>query len=508
MATTPPGIDFKVKGSVDSSFNASIAAAVAGASQAATSSKTWAQTLKDLLSAIKSGKVSLADLTSEQRLTVAATQSAVSANKDLKSACEALLRQGVTPLAQRFKELTEAQKQNKQATNESATAAQATDNQLGFQNALTNGIQVLDKVSAGLSQLSGELNRAGDAADSLADKAKGAFGEAGDSVAKLAQQQIVLGFDDKEIMLALQRLNKGGLEPTQENLTILEDISARTGGGVSELAQKFAELDRNTDPKSVKALQKEIGATTDALAALGAKTEGAKVLTDTAERAEAARRALLAFSENKFKGAAEDAADEAQRLSGEFELLKREVGSGSIELQEKFAPALRSVVGQLRGVSPELKGFVGATVEVTTRLAAFGLGALGVGAQLAILASNAQAVALAQSALATATAAANSVLAVMAGTLGLVVAVAGSAAIGIAALTFAINEETRANEEALKIDELRAQSLGKSKDLVGKSAEELRVLGKTSKDVAAILGGLQDQAEEAVGLGTLSLSPN
>lgn len=386
------------------------------------------------------------------------------------------------------------------------TTAQATDNQLGFQNALEKGSQVLGKVADVAGELAAELNRAGDAADALADRAAGAFGEAGAELAKLAQQQIVLGFDDSEALLALQRLSKGGIEPVQENLTRLENISAVTGQGISALAAKFSELDRNTDPKSVKALMKELGATADAMEELGAKVEAGQVLTDTAERADAARRALLAFADTgSFKGAAERAADDTQRLSGEFELLKREIGAGSIELQDKFSPALRQVVGVLQSASPELKGFIGAATEVTARVASIGLGALGAAAQLAILASNAQAVALAQSALASATVAAEGALAIFASTLGIALLVVGSAAIGLGALTLAIQQQRESMELLIKVEEERARTLSANKDLVGKNADELARMGKTSKDVAGILGGLNDQAEAARAAGNLEL---
>jgi len=316
----------------------------------------------------------------------------------------------------------------------------------------------------------------------------------------------VLGFDGAEALTALQKLNNVGLEPTQQNLTRLENISAVTTKGIAELAGKFAELDRNADPKAVKALMKELGATADQLAALGAKTEAGKVLTDTAERADAARRALLAFADTgKFAGAAERAADDTQRLTGEFELLKREVGSGSIALQDKFSPALRDVVGLLRSVNPELKGFIGGATQVTASVASLGLGALGAAAQVAILASNAQAVTLATRAWAGATAAAEVVLVSLTGTLGAVLLVVGSFAIGIAAMTFAIEQQTKATEELLKVENERAVSLNKNKDLVGLNADELARMGKTSKDVAAILGGLNDQAEAARNAGNTQL---
>lgn len=384
--------------------------------------------------------------------------------------------------------------------------AATTDNQLGFQNALDKGSQVLGKIADVAGKLAAELNRAGDAADSLADRAAGAFGEVGDEAAKLAQQQIVLGFDGAEALTALQKLNNVGLEPTQQNLTRLENISAVTTKGIAELAGKFAELDRNADPKAVKALMKELGATTDQLAALGAKTEAGKVLTDTAERADAARRALLAFADTgKFAGAAERAADDTQRLTGEFELLKREVGSGSIALQDKFSPALRDVVGLLRSVNPELKGFIGAATQVTASVASLGLGALGAAAQVAILASNAQAVTLATRAWAGATAAAEVVLVSLTGTLGAVLLVVGSFAIGIAAMTYAIELQSKATEELLAVENKRAVSLNANKDLVGLNSDELARMGKTSKDVASIIGGLNDQAEAARNSGNTQL---
>lgn len=75
--------------------------------------------------------------------------------------------------------------------------------------------------------------------------------------------------------------------------------------------------------------------------------------------------------------------------------------------------------------------------------------------------------------------------------------VIGGVAIAVYAYTKTIEANTKAQEELLQIEERRARALKEGKDLIGKSAADLRSQGKTAKDLVDIIGGLQDQAGAA-----------
>lgn len=385
---------------------------------------------------------------------------------------------------------------------EVGTAAETADGQLGFANALGAGIAALSAVANKLDGVRRAIGEAGGAADDLRDRLAGPFKDTNEEVAKLAEAQLVLGFKPEEIEVALTKMNRLGLEPTQQNLTVLEDISRSTGQSIETLAEKFGRVNEFADPKAVLAFQRELGATSQALVEYGAKIdENNKVLTDTPARAEAARKALLAFAAANFSGAAERVADETARMEGEFELLKREIGAGSVALKESFSPAIRSVIAELRGLPPELKGAVGAGLELTAGLASVGVGALGVATNVAILSTNAQAMALASRAAASGATILNGALAILGGTLGAVLLVVGAAAIGLAAYTAAIEANTKAEEALIALEEKQNRTLKENRDLLNKSAEDLLKLGKSSKDVANLIGGLRNQAEAARAAG-------
>jgi len=76
--------------------------------------------------------------------------------------------------------------------------AQTTDTQLGFQNALEKGSQVLGKIADVAGKLAAELNRAGDAADSLADRAAGAFGEVGTKLQSWLSNKLCLALTEQK----------------------------------------------------------------------------------------------------------------------------------------------------------------------------------------------------------------------------------------------------------------------------------------------------------------------
>ncbi len=385
-------------------------------------------------------------------------------------------------------------------------AAGVADGQLTFASAATAGVAALSAIAGALDGVRREIADAGAQADDLRDRLAGPFKETSEEIAKLAEAQLVLGFKPEEIENALINMNRLGLEPTQANLTALEDISRGTGKSVETLAEKFGRVNEYADPKAILAFEKELGATGPQLEKFGAKIDANnKVLTDTPARADAARQALLQFAAVEFGGAADRVADDATRLEGEFQLLTREIGAGSVQLKEAFAPALRGVVAVIRELPPGLKGAVGAGLELTSGLASMGVGALGVATNLAILSTNAQAMAIATRAATLAQTAFNVAVGALTGTLGGVILVLGSAAIGLALYTAAIQESTRAEEALIAIEEKQNRTLQENRDLLNKSAEDLLKMGKSSKDVAGVLDGLRNQVEAARSAGNKEL---
>lgn len=369
------------------------------------------------------------------------------------------------------------------------------------QGALSTGVAGLKAASDSLAGFRSELLRAGGDSDELGDRLAGAFGELADAKRKFAEQQLVLGFDPQQIGDALITLNKFGVDG-ESALLRLQDASRFTGVEVTTLAERFGQFEKFGDAKSLKALLKTIGASGADLQKFGAVVDGNnQVLLDTEARANAARDAVNAYLDATSSGAAARAADVVANLTGEFELLKIEIGKNSVAFQEQFAPAALFAVQALRALPDEAKAFVGVGVELVSELSSVTQGAIAMGAQLVILGSNATVARLATAAFTNGVALARAAMLAFAGPAG----VLAVAALGLAAYTKALEDSNKAAESLLQAEEKRADGFRKNKDVIGKSATELLAMGKTTADVTAAIGGLQEQVQAAREAGNTRL---
>lgn len=329
-----------------------------------------------------------------------------------------------------------------------------------------------------IRQLAQDCAEAAERADDLRDGLNGAFRDSAPEVASFIEQigtaKGVLS-DDSLAAAAKTLQNLGAF--SKEALTQVADAAVATGKSVEGLAEAFGRFNKFADAKSVLGYQKAIGASSEELRQLGATIDdNDKLLVDNEDRLNRAREALQKFSDTKFGGALDRVSDDSAKLKGELELLKREVGASTFALKENLDSALLPFVQGLREASPEVKGFVGFTAELAS-------GAGSAVPQLVAMASQLKILGVTFSAAAAGTAA--------------LVAILGSAALGLALYTNELNKTNKAEEDFLQQQEKAARALHDNQGLIGKSAEDLKKMGKSSKDLIPVLQGLQDQLAQA-----------
>lgn len=365
--------------------------------------------------------------------------------------------------------------------NSAKAALTSADKAMGdLENKFANAFKTIQGSDLGknIRQLAQDCAEAAERADDLRDGLNGAFRDSAPDVANFIE---TLGtakgvLSDDSLAAAAKTLQNFGVF-TEQNLTILADAAAATGKPVDGLAESFARFQKLGDAKSIKALQKAFGASTTELQSFGAVLDADNnLLVDTPARVEAARVAVEKFSQVKFSGALDAVSDDSAKLTGELELLKRELGATTFSLKENLDSALLPFVQGLREASPEVKGFVGVTAELAT-------GAGSAVPQLIAMASQLKILGVTISAAAASTVA--------------LVAILGSAALGLALYTNELNKTNAAEETFLQQQEKAARALANNKNLIGLGAEELKKMGKSSKDLVPILQGLQDQLAQA-----------
>ncbi len=334
-------------------------------------------------------------------------------------------------------------------------------------------IQASD-IGKGIRQLAEDCAAAAERADDLRDGLNGAFRDTAPGVASFIES---LGtakgvLNDADLAQAAKTLQNFGTY-SEENLTKIADAAAATGKPVASLAEAFGRFQKLGDAKSIKALQKAFGASAEDLQNFGAVLDkDGQILADTQPRIDAAREALEKFSQTKFGGALDAVSDDSAKLKGELELLKREVGASTFALKENLDSALLPFVQGLREASPEVKGFVGVTAEIASGAGSAVPQIIAMASQLKILGVTISA------------AAASTVL---------LVGILASAAIGLGLYTNQLEKTNKAEEDFLQAQEKAARALRDNKNLLGLSAEQLKAMGKSSKDLIPVFAGLQDQ---------------
>jgi len=392
-----------------------------------------------------------------------------------------------------------------------ATGIQAASNKttaavdkLVLKDKLEAGVALFGRLAGAVDGVRQEFNRAGGEADDLRDRLSATFGDLADEKAKLAEDQLKLGFDADSTANALITLKKFGAD-TEDTLKRLQDAARFTNTDIASLADSFGRFEKFGDAKSLKALQKELGISNQDLERFGAKLDAAgKPLLDTEARVKAAAQALRDYQAANFAGAAERQADAATRVAGEMEALRREIGLNVTSFKESFAPAILTVVQNMRGLSDGTKAAIGFGAEFVGVAASMAASALQVGSQLVLLSQNATVANVATKALTISTSALRVAMSALATPIGIV----GTALVGLGLLANAtINEFKNLYTETDKLTKIDADRLklgAQNKDVIGKTAAEIKAMGKNSKDVANEILALQDKVQNAVNSGDTS----
>lgn len=359
--------------------------------------------------------------------------------------------------------------------------------------------QSIAQMGGALKGIGDDFLQAASAADDLADKLKGAFGDSADQVAQWSQDigtkfQV---FSAEQVGGAATALQKFG-QASEENLRRVADVAAGSGQSIESVAEAFGKFEKFGDSKSILGLQKAIGATAAELGNFGAVLDSSgKILADTPARADAAKDAMERFLDDKYAGAMERQSDASSQLAGSLELLKQELGASALEAKENMAPALLDIVERFREMSPEIKGAIGLITE-------YGGTALQVGGQGLQMAANLSTLGLSMTGIKTAmmaVAGAGSSMVTgflaMGGPIGILIVSLGALAVGLAATLAEMEKANKAAEDLLSLEEKRARNLAKHKDLIGKSTAELKAMGATAKDVDELIAGMRDSMEGA-----------
>lgn len=384
------------------------------------------------------------------------------------------------------------------AIQQASQGTTAAVDKLVLKDRLDAGVALFGRLAGAVDGVRQEFDRAGGEADDLRDRLSATFGDLADEKAKLAENQIKLGFDADSTANALITLKKFGAD-TEDTLKRLQDAARFTNTDIAGLAESFGRFEKFGDAKSLKALQKELGISNQDLEKFGAKLDAAgKPLLDTEARVKAAAQALRDYQAANFEGAAERQADAATRVAGEMEALRREIGLNVTSFKESFAPAILTVVQNLRGMSDGTKAAIGFGAEFVGVAASMAASALQVGSQLVLLSQNATVANVATKALTISTTALRVAMTALATPIGIV----GTALVGLGLLANAtINEFRNLYEETDKLTKIDADRLklgAQNKDVIGKTAAEIKAMGKTNKDVANEILALQDRVQKAV----------
>lgn len=384
-----------------------------------------------------------------------------------------------------------------EAAGEAGDAVQEAAKHFAFASAAQAGISSLESLRGATAAFRDAIHEAGREASKLRSDLRATFGGAAEDMAKLAEQKIVLGFDQDQATEGLQILERFKMA-NEATFARVVDASKAARLELSQVAENYSRFKEFGEESFLTTLQEDLGITSAELAKYGAAVDGAnKVLLDTPDRVAAAKAALDSFMDAEFTGSLERSSSELQKLTGELDQLKREVGLGTIELQEKMAPAARLVVAGLNEMPALFKTAIGVAAEFVSVGTSVAAGGLQIAANMALVTSNAGAMAAATTACSNTLGVLRVGVAAMAGPLGIVIGLVGASAVVFAAWTLEMQKANAASEDLLRNEEKRAEGLRRNKDLIGQTGEQLKANAKTMKEITEVILGLQDQIEAA-----------
>ncbi len=366
---------------------------------------------------------------------------------------------------------------------------------------LQAGVAVFQQLSGAVSGFANDFRREAQGSVDTINKLRGAFGDLAADREALIDREVQLGFDGNALADSLITLKKFGVD-SEDVLRRLEDEAKGTNVSITALSESFGKFEKFGDAKSLLAYQKALGASNADLKNFGAVLDdNNKVLLDNEARINAAKDALAAYSAANFAGAAERATSAQIRFNAELGNLQDDIGTAVVALEQKFYPAALAAVEALRGLPDGVKAFVGLGTQFVATGGQVAAGALQMGANIAILTGN---VGFMTAATAGATRGLGLLrigLTAALGPLGLALTAIGGLAVAINAYTQELESAAKAGAELAKADADRLKAGRDQRDLVGKSAEEIRSLGKSSKDVTALIAGLREQGQLALDQG-------
>lgn len=364
----------------------------------------------------------------------------------------------------------------------------------------------------GLAKVAGELKEAGDEALRLKKNLDTTFD--GEQLDRLTEKIRVLGatppFSEEQFTGAAKQLQTFGKD-VESNLDRIGNIAAFTGQNFDTISKAFAGL--GVDDRAAKQLEKLANISPERLARYGAVLDATGEKLDlTGDGAEKAQKALEALADAEFAGAMDQAVTATDQLSGSLLLLKQDAGAALAEFADSAASFVVPLIEGFRALPGPVKASIGIVVALGSAAAVTTAGIIALG--------------LAAGPIGTAFAAAGGAAGIWAGGLAAVnvqlpilnaslIATAGSVAVLGGALTViiglfvattnAINNQTKAEEQLLKIELQRAANQRTLKDLQGKTVAELQEAGRTSKELANGILALQERIELAREAGNEAL---
>lgn len=356
----------------------------------------------------------------------------------------------------------------------------------------------------GLAKVAGELKEAGDEALRLKKNLDTTFD--GEQLDRLTEKIRVLGatppFSEEQFTGAAKQLATFGKE-VESNLDRIGNIAAFTGQNFDTISKAFAGL--GVDDRAAKQLEKLANISPERLAQYGAVLDKTGEKLDlTGDNAEKAQKALEALADAEFAGAMDQAVTATDQLSGSLLLLKQDAGAALAEFADSAASFIVPLVEGFRALPGPVKASVGVIVALGSAAAVTTAGVIALGLAAGPIGAAFTAAGGAAGIWASGLAAVNVQLPILnqslLGVAGSVAILGGAMAVIIGlfvATTNAINEQTKAEEQLLKIELRRAANQRTLGDLQGKSIEQLKAEGKTADDLANGILALQERIELA-----------
>ena len=398
----------------------------------------------------------------------------------------------VDQLKAKLKEINDA------ARTEARDASKAIADQAAAYQTAAN---MANQFAGAIKSISGPIAEAGKQAATLEKSLKIAF--RGDAVAAggakeaIDHVRLAIGATPDELLKASQGLQKFGVF-SEENLKRAAIAAKETGQSVDTVAEAIGRFEKFGDTKSANKLKGVLGIDPqEVAAAAGVLDAHGKILLDTAEKHKRFNEEMNKAIDAKNGKGMDDLTSAAQKTRTEFAMLQEEIGVSYVKAQNQAAAAAQPLVHALREMPDWMKAGAGTALSMAGSLA----GVAGTGLQVA---TNLKLMGFEWKGLVPLIGSAASTLGGFISSAAAFIGVGGGLVIAVAALGVAYNEygkqlqQNEKDEQALLVmREKQFGTLGKYRDLIGKTADELAREGHTSKETAARILLLHEAREAA-----------